>query len=133
MVVTTTVKRTDSTRDTLTAAIRSNASTLGVQILRDLEGLHIFVGERENWPSGHKTNAPIRRFVDQDGDLRTATRIGQMLDHLLHDQRIADHDPVDLGSFLATLVVQDLAKVETDEFHESGFPTTLLIMIYSAP
>jgi hypothetical protein len=57
-------------------------------------------------------------IVDEDRDRRVRCGVRNGLDHLLHDERIADHEAEDPGSSPASFLTQDFAGVETDELHQ---------------
>jgi hypothetical protein len=61
----------------------------------------------------------IGTFIDEDRDGGVRSGIGNVLDHLFHDEGIADHEPYDLGRLGSGLATQNAAEVEFHEKHQT--------------
>src|SRR6202012_5584670 len=60
----------------------------------------------------------IGTFINEHGDWSVRSGIGHVPDHFFHDERIADHKPLDPGHRGSGFTTQNVAQVELREQHK---------------
>src|SRR6201998_2612231 len=68
----------------------------------------------------------IGTFINEDCDRSVGSGIGDVLDHLLHDERISDDKSYDLRCLASGFATQNVAQVEFREKHKTCTPETAL-------
>lgn len=78
----------------------------------------IALSKQTGYPVVREAN-PILVLVDENRHGRVGTGIRHILNHLLHDERIADNETQALWCLRSARIAQDFAQIEAGKLHQS--------------